>query len=138
MTATQQEAAVQPARPGTRRLARAGARAGVIAAAGTTALAAIASAADVPLEVDAAAIPIPAFALWTLIGAALGVLLARLLRDRRRFVAVTSVMTGLSLVPALATPDHTATKVVLVAAHLLAAAIVILAIRQQLPVDDDR
>jgi hypothetical protein len=88
-------------------------------------MAAIARAAGVTLEVEAAAIPIAAFAFWTLIGAALGVLMARLLRARRRFLVVATVVTGLSLIPPIALPDDSATKVVLVAAHLLAAAIII-------------
>ena len=49
-------------------LVRRGAVAGTAASVVTTAGAAIARAADVPLEVDAAAIPIAAFALWTLSG----------------------------------------------------------------------
>jgi hypothetical protein len=113
------------ARSSTRDLVRTGAIAGVIAAVGTTAVAAIADAADVSLEVDGTAIPIPAFAWWTIIGAALGVVAARLLGDRRRFVVVASIAAGLTLVPAVAAPDDTATRVVLVAAHVLAAAIVI-------------
>ena len=78
------------------------------------------------------AIPIPAFAWWTLVGAALGVVLARLLRERRRFVVVTTVAAGLSLIPAIAAPDDTATKAVLVGTHLLAAAIIIPTLSQRL------
>ena len=111
--------------PSTRRLVQLGAVAAAIAAVCTTTVAAIARAADVSLEVNAEAIPVPAFALWTIIGAALGVVLARFLRERRRFVIVTTVATGLSLIPAIAAPDDTATKAVLVGAHLLAAAIII-------------
>jgi len=106
-------------------LARRGAVAGVAASVVTTAGAAIARAAGVSLEVDAAAIPVAAFALWTLVGAALGVLMARLLHARRRFLVVTVVATGLSLIPPISLPDDAATKAVLVAAHLLAAAIII-------------
>lgn len=51
--------------------------------------------------------------------------MARLLRARRRFLVVTTVATGLSLIPPIALPDDAATKAVLVAAHLLAAAIII-------------
>ena len=98
----------------------------------TTVVAAIASAADVSLEVDGTAIPIPAFAWWTLVGAALGVVFARLLRERRRFVVVTTVAAGLSLIPAIAAPDDTATKAVLVGAHLLAAAIIVPTLSRQL------
>ena len=121
-----------PARPSTRRLVRSGALAGAGAAVCTTAVAAIARAADVSLEVDGATIPIPAFAWWTLVGAALGVVLARFLRERRRFVVVTTVATGLSLIPAIAGPDDAATAAVFVTAHLAAAAIIIPTLGQQL------
>jgi hypothetical protein len=40
--------------------------------------------------------------------------LAPLLRERRRFVGVTTVAAGLSLIPAIASPYDTATKGVLV------------------------
>ena len=118
--------------PTTRRLVRTGALAGVIAAVCTTLVAAIASAAGVSLEINATAIPIAAFAWWTLIAAALGVGLARLLRERRRFVVVTTVAAGLSLIPPIAAPDDSATKAVLVGTHLLAAAIIIPILSQQL------
>lgn len=111
--------------------------AGAIAAVCTTVVAAIAGAADVSLEVNAKAIPIPAFALWTIIGAALGVALARLLRERRRFVVVTAAAAGPSLIPAIAAPDDTATSAVLVGTHLLAAAIIILALSQRLTAVND-
>jgi hypothetical protein len=137
--ATRQEPVVQSTQPSTRGLVRSGALAGAIAAVCTTAVAAIASAADVSLEVDAEAIPIPAFAWWTLVGAAVGVVLARLLRERRRFVVVTAVAVGLSLIPAIAGPDDTATTAVLVGAHLLAAAIIIPTLSRQLTaVNEDR
>ena len=121
---THHEPGVQSTQPSTRRLVRSGALAGAIAAVCTTVVAAIASAADVSLEIDATAIPIPAFAWWTIVGAALGVVLARLLRERRRFVVVTTVAAGLSLIPAIAAPDDTATKAVLVGTHLLAVLLV--------------
>ena len=116
---------LQPTQPSTRRLAQSGALAGAIAAVCTTVVAAIARAADVSLEINDTAIPILAFAWWTLVGAALGVVLARLLRERRRFVVVTTIASGLSLIPAIAASDDTATKAVLVGTHLLAAAIII-------------
>jgi L-alanine-DL-glutamate epimerase-like enolase superfamily enzyme len=87
----------------------------------------------VSLEVDATAIPISAFALWTLVGAALGVLLARLVHRRRRFLEVTVVATGLSLIPPIALPDDAATKAVLVSTHLVAAAIIIPSLSRGLP-----
>ncbi|MGW3943855.1 DUF6069 family protein [Streptomyces phaeochromogenes] len=122
---TGHEPSMQAAQPGTLLLLRRGGLAGAFAAVCTTAMAAIARAADVSLEVDAAAIPIAAFALWTLVGAALGVLMAQLLRARRRFLVVTVVATGLSLIPPIALPVDSVTKSVLVAAHLLAATIII-------------
>jgi peptidoglycan/LPS O-acetylase OafA/YrhL len=130
---THREPVEQSDRPSTRRLVRSGAIAGAVAAACNTVVAAIASALDVSLEIDAQAIPIPAFAWWTLVGAAVGVVLARLLRERRRFVIVTTVGAGLSLIPAIAAPDDTATKAVLVGAHLLAAAIIISMLSRRLP-----
>ena len=135
---TRDEPDVQSDRPSTRRLVRGGALAGAIAAVCTTVLAATASAAGVSLDVDAKTIPIPAFAWWTLVGAALGVVLARLLRLRRRFVVVTTVAAGLSLIPAIAAPDDTATRAVLVGAHLLAAAIIIPTLSQRLPAQRSR
>ena len=130
---THQEPDMQSNQPSTRGLVRSGALAGAIAAGSTTVVAAIARAADVSPDINATAIPIPAFALWTIIGAALGVALARLLRERRRFVVVTTLAAGLSLIPPIAVPDDAATKVVLVGAHLLAAAIIIPTLSQRLP-----
>jgi hypothetical protein len=129
---TSREQTVQASQPSTLLLVRRGGAAGAVAAVVTTATAMIARAAGVDLEVDGAAIPIAAFAMWTVIGAALGVALARVLGDRRRFVAVASAATGLSLIPPIALPDHAATKAVLVGAHLLAAAIIIPALSQLL------
>lgn len=137
LPASDHEPSVQSARPSTRPLVRRGALAGAIAAVCTTGVAALARAADVSLEVDATAIPIPSFAWWTTIGATLGVVLARILRERRRFAVVTTAATGLSLIPAIAAPDDTATKVVLVGTHLLAAAIIIPVLSQRLTASDD-
>ena len=115
-----------------RELAPTGLLAGAVAAAGTTGVAAIARAADVGLEVDGSSIPLAAFALWTVVGAALGIVAARLLGDARRFVVVTVAITAASLVPAIVLPDDTATKLVLVGTHLLAAVIVIPALSRRL------
>lgn len=119
------ETDIQSGQPSTLALVRRGALAGAAAAVGTTSMAAIARANSVSLKVDAAAIPIAAFALWTLVGAAVGVLMARFLRARRRFLVVTAVATAMSLVPPIALPDDSATKLALVATDLLAAAIII-------------
>jgi hypothetical protein len=126
------EVGLQSTQPSTRSLVRSGALAGAIAAVCTTVVAAAASAADVSPKINAKAIPLPAFAWWTIIGAALGVVLARVLRERRRFVVVTTVAVGLSLVPPIAVPDDTASRAVLVGTHLLAAAIIIPILSQQL------
>ena len=130
---TDREPSVQSTRPSTRSLVRGGALAGAIAAVGTMVVSAIARTADVSLEVDGSAIPILAFAFWTIVGAALGVVSARLLRERRRFAVVTTVALGLSLIPAIAAPDDTATKAVLVGTHVLAAAIIIPTLSRRLP-----
>lgn len=127
-----QDPAVPTSSPDTGGLARRGALAGAVAAVGVTLLAAIARATDVPLEVDGTDIPIAAFAWWTAVGAALGIVAARLLRERRRFVVVTTIATGLSLLPAIAAPDDGGTSLVLVATHLIAAAIVIPALARRL------
>ncbi|WP_332642305.1 DUF6069 family protein [Aeromicrobium sp.] len=124
----------QSARARTIDLVRTGAIAGVAAAICTTAVAAFSTAANVSLEVNSQAIPIGAFAWWTLVGTAVGVLLARLLQDRRRFTIVAVVALGLSLIPAIVAPDDVATKIVLVSAHLLAAAIVIPRLSRRLAV----
>jgi hypothetical protein len=50
---------------------------------------------------------------------------------------LATVATGLSLLPAIAAPDDTATSVVLVTAHLLAAAIIIPALGRRLTTIDD-
>ena len=139
MTTTQHEPGVQSTQPSTCRLVQIGALAGAIAAVCTTVVAAIAGAADVSLEVNAKPIPLPAFAWWTIIGAALGVVLARLLRERRRFVVVTTVAAGLSLIPPITAADDSATRAVLVGTHLLAAAIIIPVLSQRLTsVNGDR
>jgi hypothetical protein len=109
---------------------RTAARAGVVAALATTVVAAVALAADVPLEVDGEAIPLYGFAQLTLVGAAIGLVLAKALtrwatRPRSTFVAATIVLTVLSTVPDLFIPATAATKAVLIATHVVAAAIVI-------------
>ena len=61
--------------------------------------------------------------------------LAAVVRHRRRFVAATLTLTALSIVPAIIAPDDTATTMVLVGTHLLAAAIIIPAISNRLPTE---
>ena len=48
-----------------------------------------------------------------------GVVLAAVVRHRRRFLAATLTLTALSIVPSIVAPDDTATTIVLVGTHLL-------------------
>jgi uncharacterized protein DUF6069 len=113
----------------TRTLPRATFSAGVLAAAATTAGAAVLRAAGVPLAVHGK-IPLAAFAQLTFIAAVSGgVLLAVLIRrssaPRRWFARITAALTALSCVAPLAFADTTASKIALVALHLLAAGIIV-------------
>ena len=83
-----------------------------------------------PLALDGEQIPLAGFAQMTLLGAAIGVVLAKALSrwsamPRRTFVAATVALTALSTVPDLAAPATAASKIVLIATHLVAATIVI-------------
>ena len=117
---------------------RTGARAGIFAALATTAIAAVALSADVPLAIDGEQIPLAGFAQMTLLCTAIGVVLAKALvrwaaKPQRTFVAATVALTALSVVPDLTVAATTATRVVLVATHLMAAAVVIPAVANRLP-----
>jgi hypothetical protein len=141
MTATTTSTAITTAtttesRP--RPLWRTGARAGLVAAVATTAVAAVALAAGVPVAIEGEQIPVLGFAQLTLMGAAVGVGLAKALarwasRPRRTFMTTTVALTALSIVPDLMVSATTATKLVLIATHLVAAAIVIPALADRLP-----
>ena len=117
--------------PETRRpLWRTGLEAGLVAAVATTAIALLADAAGVSFEVDGEPIPVLAFAQMTLIGAVLGVLLAKALRrwakhPQSTFVRTTVTLTALSVVPDLTMGFDAASAATLVVAHVTAAAIVI-------------
>ena len=122
---------------------RTAAIAGVIAAVGTTAIGAIAKAADVPLVVNDMEIQVPAFAVFTLIAAALGGLIAtqlqkRVTQPRRTFLITTVVLTALSFIPDLSAEATTATKLTLIGAHLVAAAVIIPALAARLQVSRAR
>lgn len=115
--------------PLTRTLPRATASAGVLAAAATTAGAAVLRAAGVPLAARGE-IQLAAFAQLTFIAAVCGgVLLAVLIRrssaPRHRFVRITAVLTALSCVIPAAVADTTASKIALVGLHIVAAAIIV-------------
>jgi hypothetical protein len=108
---------------------RAGVASGAVAAVATVVVAAVAKAAGVSLEVGGEAIPLLGFAQLTLVGALLGVAIARLSgrarHPRQAFVVVTTVLTALSLVPDVTADATTATKLVLMLTHVVAAAIVV-------------
>jgi hypothetical protein len=103
---------------------------GIAAAVLTTGAAAVLHAAGVPFAVDGEMIPLAGFAQMTLLGAVIGGVLLAVLNRRsaapaRRFVQTTAVLTALSCVPSLAWPPDAATKLALVALHVLAAAIIV-------------
>jgi Family of unknown function (DUF6069) len=109
---------------------RTGLKAGVLAAVATTAIALVASAAGVSFEIDGEAIPLAGYAQMTLIGAGLGVLLAKALRrwakhPQSTFVRTTVALTALSVVPDLTMGFDAASAATLIVAHAVAAAIII-------------
>ncbi len=109
---------------------RSGLKAGVLAAAATTAIAVIASAAGVSFEVEGEAIPLAGYAQMTLLGAVVGVLLATGLRrwartPQRTFVRATIALTALSIVPDLTVGFDAPSAATLIVAHVVAAAIIV-------------
>jgi hypothetical protein len=109
---------------------------GAAAAVATTAVAAGAHTAGVPLEIEGEMIPLVGFAQMTLLGAVLGGLIAAGLnrftaRARRWFVPVAIVLTILSCLPSVAFPPDTATKVMLVAIHMIAAVVIVPVLARQ-------
>ena len=118
---------------------KAGVKAGLVAAAATVGIVALARIADVPVEsAPGESIPLLGFAQMTLLCTALGVLIARVVgrraaRPRSLFTKVAVTLTALSLLPDLALSTGTADKLTLIATHLVAAAIVIPALAGRLP-----
>ena len=120
-----------------RSIRRTAAIAGVVAAVATTVIGAAAKAADVPLVVGDLEIQVPMFAVFTLAAAALGAVIATQLQrrtgqPRRAFVITTVVLSALSVVPDLVADATTATKLTLITAHLVAAAVIIPAVAARL------
>jgi hypothetical protein len=118
-------------------LVGAGLAATAVASIATSTVAAAGSAAGISLDVSGAPIPVPGFAVLTavfsLVGVALAAVLARRARQpRSTFVRTTVVLTALSLVPDLVADAATATKLLLMLTHLVAAAIVVPAIARRL------
>ena len=116
---------------------RAALASGVVAAAATTTIAAVADAAGVSFETDGEPIPLMGFAQMTLLGALLGLVVARLCRraarPRAMFVRITVALTALSLVPDFTMSFDTASRLVLVITHVVAAAIVVPVLARRLP-----
>ncbi len=122
----------------TRSLWRSGPLAIAAAAAATALVAAIARAADVPLTIDGEQIPVSGVATMTVLMSSIGLLLAGALarwapQPRATFAWVAVALTFASFIPSLTADTDTATKVVLVTAHVVAAAIVIPAFARSLP-----
>lgn len=126
------------ASPATRspRLWTAGLASGVVAAAATTVIAVAAHAAGVPLTISGEAIPTLGFAQLTLVGAVLGILLARLARrfahPRTVFVRATAALTALSVVPDVLADASAPSRLVLAATHVVAAAVIVPALARRL------
>jgi hypothetical protein len=110
--------------------------AGVAGAGATTAAAFVLRTAGVHLAVGGQ-VPLAAFAQFTLIGAALGGLLLAVVErhsvmPRRRFLRIAVTLTGLTLVAPIALADGAASKIGLVATHLVAAAIIVPVLARQI------
>jgi hypothetical protein len=119
-----------------RSIRRTAAIAGVVAAVATTVIGAVAKAADVPLVIGDLEIQVPMFAVFTLAAAALGAVIATQLQrrngqPRRAFVITTVALSALSVAP-LAAEATTATKLTLIGAHLVAAAVIVPALAARL------
>ena len=111
--------------------------AGAVAAVATTVIGGIAKATDVPLVLGELEVQVPPFAIFTLVGAALGAIIAtqlqkRSAQPRRTFLITTVVLTALSVLRDLTADATTATKLTLVGAHLVAAAVIIPALAAHL------
>jgi hypothetical protein len=139
MTATITTTTTVPATRSARRtLWLSGLASGAAAAVATTAIAGFADAIDHPLTVDGEMIPVLGFAQMTLIGAVLGVVLAKAMRrwasnPPRTFVRATVALTALSCVPDVTMGFDVASALTLIAAHVTAAVIIVPRLADALP-----
>ena len=104
--------------------------AGLAAAAVTTTTAAALHAVGVSFAVGGEMIPLAGFAQLTFLGAVIGGVVLAVFNRRsndpsRRFAQTTIALTALSCVPSIALGDDIATKAMLAALHLVAAAIIV-------------
>ncbi|WP_327581551.1 DUF6069 family protein [Nonomuraea sp. NBC_00507] len=109
----------------------------VVAGAATAAVAAVGEFAGISLVVGGMPIPVLGFAVLTVVFSVVGLVLALVLarsvrRPRAVFVRTTVVLTVLSLVPDVLVDASAATRVLLMLAHVVAAAIVVPAIARRL------
>lgn len=108
-----------------------------VAAVATSAVAWVGDLAGISLAVGGAPIPVPGFAMLTVVFSVVGLVLALVLRRAARrpravFVRTTVALTALSLVPDVLADATPATKALLMLTHLVAAAIVIPAVARRL------
>jgi hypothetical protein len=110
---------------------------GLVAAAATTVVAAVAHASGISLDLGGEPIPLFAFAQLTFVFSMVGLAIAAGLRrwagnPRQAWVRTTVVLTALSLIPDLMADAAVSTRLVLMTTHLVAAAIVVPAIASRL------
>ena len=135
-TATHDNVHAAPTAPP--RLWVAGLVSGAVAAGATTVTVLIARAAGEDVAVAGEQIPLAGFAQFVLIGALLGIALAKVFsrraqRPRSTFVRTTVALTALSLVPDLVIDAPSGTKLVLALTHVIAAATIIPVLAARLP-----
>ncbi|MFI9552751.1 DUF6069 family protein [Nonomuraea endophytica] len=111
--------------------------AAAVAGAATTAIAAAGEFAGISLVVGGELIPVAGFGVLTVVFSVVGLALALVLARRARrprtvFVRTTIVLTVLSLLPDVLVDASAATRMLLMLAHVVAAAIVIPAIARRL------
>jgi hypothetical protein len=111
---------------------------GAIAAVATSTTVLLAHAAGEDVAVGGEQIPVAGFAQFVLVGALIGIALARIFsrraqRPRSTFVRTTLVLTALSIVPDLVVDASSPSKLVLVLTHVIAAAIIIPTLAARLP-----
>lgn len=122
----------------TGRYVRAGLVGGLVAAVVNTALVAAVHGAGVSLDIAGESIPLLGFPQLTFVGALLGIGIAAVLRRRatrtqRTFLVTTVVLTALSLIPDITADAGVGTRVLLMATHVVAAAIIVPTIARRLP-----
>jgi hypothetical protein len=116
---------------------RTGVTYGLVASAATTAVAGIAHAVGVSLDISGEEIPLAGFAQLTFVCTMVGTLLAAVLarrasRPRHTFVVTTFVLTALSIVPDVVADALVSTRMTLALTHVVAAAIVVPALSSRL------